>query len=395
MPTTAAIICEYNPFHRGHLRQLTWLRETLGPDTAVVCAMSGNYVQRGAPALFDKYTRAAAAIDCGADVVLELPPCVALRSAEGYAAGAVDILDRLGGVDVLCFGSETGDSAALERTADLLLSDDFPAALRAQLDTGVSFAAARAAAVAALGGDRALLDRPNDILAVEYCKALRRSGSAMQPLAIRRGGDYHAVDADRENPSATAVRALFTAGDDGWRDLVPPAAAERFAAAVPHDVSTGERAMLAILRTLPDAAFAALPFGGEGLWKKLMDACRAESSLEAILAAAKSKRYARTRLQRMVLCACLGLDKTALETPPDWVRLLGLSGRGREVLRNRNDAFCLISGGNGPAGALSRQEQVGDDLYMLFAADYQTTKSWARHSKSIYFKEKIEKALAK
>jgi hypothetical protein len=84
-----------------------------------------------------------------------------------------------------------------------------------------------------------------------------------------------------------------------------------------------------------------------------------------------------------------------LETPPDWVRLRGLSSRGREVLRNRNDEFCLISGGNGPAGALSRQEQVGDDLYMLFAADYQTTKSWARHSKSIYFKEKIEKALAK
>ncbi len=390
---TAAIVCEYNPLHRGHQAQMLWIRQNLGDDTAIVCTMSGNYVQRGAPAIFDKYTRAAAAIDCGADVVLELPPSVSLRSAEGYAAGAVDLLERLGGVDVLCFGSERGNLPVLEQTARLLLSGDFPEALKRRLAEGVSFASARAAALADLGGDRTILDRPNDILAVEYCKALQRRGSAIRPLPLRRGGDYHASTPDAENPSATAVRALLAEGG-AWRSYVPSAAAAKFAAAPQHRLEYGERAMLAILRTLPDEAFETLPGGGEGLWRKVMAACRTESSLEAILTAAKSKRYARARLQRMLLCACLGLDEAAMAAPQQWVRLLGLSERGRAVLRQRSAAFPLVSGGNGPQGPQTRLEQRSDDLYALFAEEYSSAACWAKSAKPVYYREKAKKVLA-
>ena len=111
------IVCEYNPFHLGHEKQLRMARERLGGSTPVVCLMSGNFVQRGAPALFDKTVRARAAVECGASLVLELPVTCALSSAEGFARGAVEIFDRLGTVDTLCFGSETGDAAALVRAA--------------------------------------------------------------------------------------------------------------------------------------------------------------------------------------------------------------------------------------------------------------------------------------
>lgn len=380
---TVAVICEYNPFHRGHLAQLQAIRAICGQDTAIVCLMSGSYVQRGAPAVFDKYCRAAAAADCGADVVLELPPQVALRSAEGYAAGAVEILNRMGGVDLLCFGSETGRLAPLQAAAELLLSPAFPQALKARLAEGISFAAARAAAVADLGGDRSVLDRPNDILAVEYCKALLQTGSRIRPLVLQRPGDYHEAAADPESPSATAVRALLESGSAAWQACIPPAAAARFATAPLHCLQYGERAMLAILRTLPDAAFEGLPGGSEGLWRRVLTACRTQTGLEDIVEAAKSKRYARTRLQRMLLCACLGLGEAELQRAPDWIRLLALSERGRRVLHSRAAAFRLVSGGPGPAGELAQLEQRSDDLYALFAQEPEPPQ--AASARAVYF----------
>ena len=218
---TVGIICEYNPLHLGHVRQFAAIRRELGEQTAIVCLMSGNYVQRGMPAIFDKSLRAKAAIDCGADLVLELPVTYALSSAEGFAAGGVKILSDF--CDHLCFGSESGDADRLLQTAQALLNESFSAFLRQELECGKSFPAARQAALANMGLDASLLEKPNDILAVEYCKAILAQKSAMSPLPIVREGSYHDMLPDGENPSATAVRSLIVSAQD-WKSCVPDAA---------------------------------------------------------------------------------------------------------------------------------------------------------------------------
>ena len=285
---TVGIICEYNPLHLGHQKQIHRIREVFGPETAIVCAMSGNFVQRGFPAIIDKSSRARAAILSGADLVLELPVTTALSSAEGFAAGGVRILGKL--CDQLCFGAETADAQALWETAAALLRPDFSPQLRAQLDTGKSFPAARQAALEAMGIENGLLSQPNNILGIEYCKAILSQGSSMKPFPIHREGSYHAEIADSENPSATAVRNLMLIAHN-WSRCVPKQCRDLFDRAPLHSLAAGERAILARLRTMTDAEFEALPYGSEGLWRKLMHACGQEANLEAIIAATKSKRY--------------------------------------------------------------------------------------------------------
>ena len=235
---TVGVICEYNPFHLGHARQLGLIRQQLGPEAAIVCLMSGNYVQRGEPAVFDKCVRARAAVEAGANLVLELPVTYALRSAEGFAAGGVRILSQLG-CGYLSFGCESGSAEALLRAARASRAPEFEAALHEAIQDGLSYAAARQRALQALGADGTLLERPNDILAFEYCRAILAQKSAMQPLAILRPGDYHAEAPDEENPSATAVRKLILTGGD-WRRYVP--AACLYEGAAPHALIWGARA---------------------------------------------------------------------------------------------------------------------------------------------------------
>ena len=212
------ILCEYNPLHLGHAKQMAMIRAASGEDTAIVCLMSGNFVQRGHPAIFDKELRARAALEAGADLVLELPVQYCLSSAEGFAAGAVSILGTF--CHEMSFGAEHPDREALMATATALLSPDFPRHLRRHLDAGLSFPAARAKALADMGTDNTLLSSPNDILAVEYCKAILAQNSPMRPAPIQREGCYHDEQADAQNPSATALRVLIENGKD-FQPFVP------------------------------------------------------------------------------------------------------------------------------------------------------------------------------
>lgn len=296
------IICEYNPLHLGHEKQFRLIRRELGEDTAIVCAMSGSYVQRGYPALLSKEARAKAALLSGADLVLELPATYSLRSAEGFAEGGVEILSACG-AGKLCFGAEHPESVL--ETAKLLERADFPEVLRRYLDEGLSFPAARAEALQVLGGEN--LKSPNDILAVEYVRATRRLHSPMEPMPIYRAGDYHGKALESEEPSATALRALALQGKE-WASWVPEAAGKCFRGQTLHDRAYGERAMLLRLRTMSEEEFEALPFGSEGLWRRFMAACRREATLEDILEVTKSKRYTRSRLDRMAMCAFLGIS---------------------------------------------------------------------------------------
>lgn len=362
---TVGIICEYNPFHLGHQKQIGEIRRICGNDTAIVCLMSGNFVQRGAPAIIDKSIRARAAMDCGADLVLELPVEYALSSAEGFAAGGVRILS--GFCDVLCFGAENPDRDALLNTARALLSEEFRPLLRAQLDSGKSFPAARQAALEQMGMNGNLLESPNNILAVEYCKAILRQDSPMEPMPIHREGSYHAETPDHENPSATALRALMPAGES-WESCVP-SGCRVFRKAPLHTMEVGERAVLAKLRTMADEDFEALPFGSEGLWRKFMHACRSEATLEGIIAATKSKRYTRTRIDRMIMCAFLGITLQDMLTRPPFIRVLGFTDRGRGILRLARKTGVFLNAGEIDLSPYGQRERIIGDLYGLFCLD--------------------------
>lgn len=360
------VICEYNPFHLGHEKQLRHIRQTMGADCGIVCVMSGDYVQRGKPAIFPKHLRAQAAVTCGADLVLELPVQVSISSAEGFAAGGVSLLSPF--CTHLCFGAETEDAALLMNLAAALLSEEFPPALRACLDQGLSFPAARAQALTAMGLCSAPLRTPNNILAVEYCKAILSQGASLSPLVIHRPGSYHDQTPDQQNPSATAMRQLIYDGADP-SPYLPASAAALFRNAPVHRLQAGERAVLARLRTMTEAEFSNLPFGSEGLWRKLMQESRRESTLEAIATAVKSKRYTRSRIDRMILCAFLGLTQKDMDTPPAYARVLALNDRGRQILKIARSHGLYPNIGQPLEHPQQQIEDRAAALYGLFSTD--------------------------
>lgn len=375
------IICEYNPLHLGHKKQLNTIKAA-DPDGIIVCLMSGNYVQRGRPAIVDKSVRAKAAVIAGADLVLELPVTAALSSAEGFAAEGVRILSSF--CTHLCFGAETADAGALLQAAQALLSPDFPQLLHAELDKGLSFPAARANALEAMG--IAAVVKPNDILAVEYCKAILNQDSSLIPWPIQRGGDYHDEAADDENPSATAVRKLMV--DSGmWLDYVPEAVRDCFREAKLHTLSVGERMVLGKLRTMTDAEFEAIPFGSEGLWRKLMHNARRFANLEDVITATKSKRYTRTRLDRMVMCTFLGITTEMIASPAPYVRLLAFNDRGRTLLRQRKSVFQVLNAGENADHPYWELEKRAGNLYGLFAADAPEPPRAEENRRVVYVRE--------
>ena len=314
------IIAEYNPFHAGHALHIRETRNLLG-DCAVVAVMSGNFVQRGECALLDKWTRARAALEGGADLVLELPTVWAAASAEGFARGAVGVLAATGVVTHLSFGSECGEVDGLRQVAACLDSAAYRAGLRRFLDGGLSFAACRQGAVGDLLGEgpAGLLTCPNNNLGIEYIRALSGLGSEIRPVTVRRAGAGHDGGDHPEYPSASFLRERILAGE--------------LPADNPASLKYGERAALARLRAMDQGDFAALPDCGEGLDRRLFRAVRQGRSLEEAYALAKTKRYAHARIRRALLWGALGLREDHRPGEVPYLRVLGASGRGREVLR--------------------------------------------------------------
>ena len=357
------IICEYNPLHLGHKKQLDAIKAT-HPGTGIVCLMSGNYVQRGAPAVMDKGLRAKAAVLSGADLVLELPVTAALSSAEGFAQEGVRILS--GFCTRLCFGAESADKDTLLATAKALLSAEFSQYLWAELDKGLSFPAARQAALQTMGLKADILSLPNDILATEYCKAILQQGSSMEPMPITREGNYHDTAIDPKNPSATALRQQMFSGGD-WLAFVPEEARDVFNNTSLHGTEFGEQAIVYRLQTMTEEDFENLPYGSEGLWRKLMGNARQFSALEEIITATKSKRYTRTRLDRMVMCAFLGITQKDMQTSAPYVRVLALNDTGREILRIARSTGLFPNPGEATGLPYEALEHRAGMLYNLFA----------------------------
>lgn len=371
----AGIIVEYNPLHMGHVHLLEETRRLLGEDTAVVCAMSGDFVQRGDFALVRRQARAAAAVQSGADLVLELPLPWAAAPAERFAHGGVQTLLAAGVVDTLIFGSECGDAAALRRLAAALLEEDFSLRLRRELERGDSFAAARQRAVSGLvcPADAVLLEQPNNILGVEYCKSLLRQNAGVEVLTIPRVGAAHDAEAapPDQNASAAAIRTLLRQErrEEALGRMAPAMRevymAETAAGRAPVFLENCERAVLARLRWMEAADFAALDQGREGLHRRLYDASRAAVSVAELLKAAKTKRYAYARLRRMVLWAYLGLLPREFPEEILYLRPLAANSAGRELLaRMRRTASVPVL--TKPA-AVRRLGKGARDLFALEA----------------------------
>ena len=320
----AGIIAEYDPFHNGHAAQIA-AAKAAGADCVAVCLSSGA-VQRGGVPILPEPVRVRAALAAGADLVLALPAPYACATAEQFAAAGVRLLAALG-CDTLVFGAEDPDAERLLQTAALLQREELDPLLRARLATGMTYAAARAeAADTLLPGAGALLRTPNNILGIEYCKAILAQGAALTPLALPRLGAAHGGGAGEHGgvPMASASY-LRTLPVEDWEPFVPAEAAALYNKAAADglvaDAARFETALLALLRAKSEADFAAVRGVSEGLEHRLAAAVRQATSLEDLYTRLKTKRYPHARLRRLALDAALATP-ARLPLPP-YIQVLG------------------------------------------------------------------------
>lgn len=323
------VIAEYNPFHAGHERHIAFTRQS--SDDLIVCAMSGSFVQRGEPAIFDKWTRAACALKCGADAVIELPLLFAIQSAQGFATGGVNTLAAAGATH-LSFGCETDDLALLQRLATTLSDEDaaYKDALKTHLSKGHSFPRARMSAANA----PEVASMPGALLGIEYIKAINAYHPHITPHVIKReGAAYHSADISEYLPSATAIRAAFAAGDTQKALAALPGACADYlrkqinAGLKPAFTDVFDNALLTTLRLRGREYIAALPDVSEGLENRIYDAALKCDTRSELIARVKTKRYTYARISRILLCALLGITRymiaEANSAPISHIRVLG------------------------------------------------------------------------
>ncbi|OXM15950.1 nucleotidyltransferase [Paenibacillus herberti] len=396
---SVGLIVEYNPFHNGHAYHLQKSKEAAGAETAVA-VMSGHFLQRGEPALMDKWARTRTALEGGCDLVLELPLAYSVQPAEWFAYGAVSVLESTGVVDAFCFGSESGELAPLRRAASMLAAetDGFRALLAAKLAEGVAYPSAYSAAAAeylcadaardgglAAGGDFALtqeqLAQPNMTLGLHYLIALERIGGRMEPLTIEReGAGYHDVAGSGSIASATALRRMLEeAGNAAPLAPYMPSSTLRVleeqlaTGAAPRQWEDYFPALLHRLLTESHESLAGTLGFAEGLQHRISAKLPTLPTLgfDELLGALKTKRYTRTRLQRALLGVLLNLRKSELTRErlaagPGYIRVLGFTERGRELLaRMRSSASVpvLMSAARAPELPLLELDVRGTAVY--------------------------------
>ena len=330
----AGIIAEYDPFHNGHAWQLQQAK-ALGAQRVAV-AMSCGLTQRGALPLLPENVRVQAALTCGADLVFALPAPYACSGAECFARAGVQLL-AAAGCDALVFGAETPDAALLMEAARVLSGAEYRTALKARLAAGArSFAAARQAAVEAVcpgTGLAALLDKPNNNLAVEYCKAILELGASLVPIPLPRQGAGHGqalTETGGQFASASALRTLWqNGGADAAAPYVPaevlPLYREAFAAGQYTDLAAAQRCQLALLRSrcAGTAPFAQVRGISEGLEHRLEAAVRSSTTHAELLDSLTTVRYPRARMRRLAMDAALGYSADASPALPPYLHLLG------------------------------------------------------------------------
>jgi predicted nucleotidyltransferase len=358
---TVGIIVEYNPLHNGHVYHLQQTRLVSGAD-AVVAVMSGNFLQRGEPAVVDKWARTEMALRQGVDLVIELPVAYASQPAEWFAFGAVSLLDATGIVDSFCFGSESGELGWMRQLAKLLHAepDRFRDLLRERLKTGENYPSAYSHAIREFAAEWSEagewpLEQPNNTLGLHYLIALERLGSSMQPLTIaRRHAAFHQQrPGDGPIASATAIRRLISSEGriEGIAPFVPASTLdillrEHRLGRAPIDWSSFAMPLMHQLLIRPAEELAQICEVTEGLEYRLKQALprlKDRPSVEELLRLLKTKRYTRTKLQRTLTRILLHHDKQSLSPErlrrgAGYLRVLGFSGTGRELLKRMKTA---------------------------------------------------------
>lgn len=364
MSNVLGIISEYNPFHNGHLHHLIESKKLTNSDYTIA-VMSGNFTQRGEVSIVDKWVKTEMAIKNGIDLVIELPTLYAISSAENFASGAIKILDSLGIVNFLSFGSESNDISLLNDIATVVTTEpkEYRTLLAHELSKGESFPKAREKAVMMYLNDvrrfANVLSSPNNILGIEYLKSLKKQKSNITPITIKRQGSKYNDDTIPSNSrfaSATAIRNMCQSTDD----ITP---IQRFIPETTFDIleenikkgnfvknlSVFDKEIIYTLRKMSTDEIANLPDVSEGLEFSLKTAANQCNSVVELLSIIKSKRYTQTRLQRILLYAILGITKKDMEISmlsQPYVRILGFNEKGQELISEiskRNRKLEIVS----------------------------------------------------
>ena len=372
MNKIAAIICEFNPIHNGHKKLIDKALE--GGADGIVCIMSGNYVQRGEPAILQKYKRAEAAVLCGANLCLELPMPNTVGSAEYYAEGAIDVIERLGVVDELWFGCECGDAEKIRTAAENQMKEAFTVKLEELHREGVGYAEANELAYTALYGENDIFRTPNNVLAIEYAKALLRRNSSIRLCSVKRDGDYNCdeLSNDLTSPSATSIRNKLYEGDiDSIAPYMPPEAYNLLVDAytdweAPTDLSRLYDAMLISFRLAHPEDYDNIEGISGGLQNRIVSAALEGDSYYSFFDKLKTKKYTDARLRRSLLACLLGITHKDMKRAPEYTSLLSADDIGREILSSiRKTAKITIV--TKPADTpICRQSEISDRADAVF-----------------------------
>lgn len=347
MANVVGIICEYNPFHNGHAYHIQKTKEITNADY-VIAVVSGNFVQRGNVSLLDKWSKADMALCNGVDLVIELPTVYSISSAENFAYGAVKILNSLKIVDTISFGSEFCDLEILEQIADILCKEppEFVTLLEHELSKGISFPKARENALLMYLNDirkyANILSSPNNILAIEYLKALKKIKSKIKPLAIKRVNvGYNELEIHNNFASATAIRKKIVDNNPGGLSkLMPPSSYKILYNSIKKghfvkEITAFEKEIIYTLRKMNIKEIANLPDVLEGLEHSIKDAANSCNTIAEFMNIVKTKRYTSTRIQRILLYALLGITKEDMKNSykiQPYIRILGMNEKGKELL---------------------------------------------------------------
>lgn len=359
MEKVLGIVAEYNPFHNGHLYHLNESKKQSDADYSV-CVMSGNFTQRGDTAIIDKWSRTEMALKNGIDLVIELPVVYSISSAENFAYGSMSVLDKLGIVDTVSFGSEVGDLTILDSIAEILCTEpkEYVSLLNHELSRGISFPKAREKALLMYLNDirkyANVLSNPNNILGIEYLKALRNLKSNLTPMTIKRkDSDYNSTAIKEGFASSTAIRKIITK-PSSLSKVVPEETFSIIDNKIKHGqivngLSTFEKEILYKLRIMPIEWIADLPDVSEGLEHAIKNAANSCNNVADLVSLVKSKRYTQTRIQRILLYALLDITKQDMENSKKgvpYIRVLGMTENGKQLLSSivtRNKKLNIIT----------------------------------------------------
>lgn len=340
------IISEYNPFHNGHQYMISQLRKN--GATHIVAIMGGDYLQRGDVSLIDKWAKTRCALKGGVDLVIELPVPYATAGAERFALGGVQTINGLGCIDNLAFGSECGSIEILKGIAQLTTQPQFLDKVKALHGTGFSYPKAMEEVAKRLTNAEtaAHLSNPNNVLAIEYIKALYSTGSPVTPVTIKReGGNHDTAQTINSIASASHIRQLFLKGDNTYSKLIPSFTKDilnnELRCGNIATLQQAQRAILYKLRSMNRQDFSQLPDVSEGLDNRIFNAISQCTNLDDLYKAIKTKRYTHARIRRIIMYAFLGISQEIQQQPVQYIRVLGFNKHGIEVLKKAKSTATL------------------------------------------------------